>query len=244
MSRNITTLWLNCSQLSTVCNLWRGVRREYCLLIKSLKPKQLGTTSIKHAKQPEWFFKMCKKEKRAVSTLCFWSRQWLEFVFCPQAFTSASQGFLNCLVYGWTCAHLRRAGRRVLSRDMDTQTPLLRSQKKRSYQTLRTVGWKKEKWQTESETEQVFSVICSKDVWTLTERENTSTESQQRMKTSTSDPEPLRWEKGKKKKEGEFTMRGRATKKTGFERDRLHLLCTTNLTGGWKSFLQFTRTRE
>ncbi|XP_042346133.1 transmembrane protein 116 [Plectropomus leopardus] len=59
-------------------------------------------------------------------------------LYISQAFTSASQGFLNCLVYGWTRAHLRRAGRRVLSRDVDTQTPLLRSQRKRSYQTLRT----------------------------------------------------------------------------------------------------------
>uniref|UniRef100_A0A3B4VEF5 Transmembrane protein 116 n=1 Tax=Seriola dumerili TaxID=41447 RepID=A0A3B4VEF5_SERDU len=54
----------------------------------------------------------------------------------PLAFTSASQGFLNCLVYGWTRARLRRAGRTALSRDVDTQTPLLRSQKKRSYQAL------------------------------------------------------------------------------------------------------------
>ncbi|XP_038568300.1 transmembrane protein 116-like isoform X2 [Micropterus salmoides] len=60
-------------------------------------------------------------------------------LYISQAFTSASQGFLNCLVYGWTRAHLRRAGRRVLSRDVDTQTPLLRAQKKRSYQTLRTL---------------------------------------------------------------------------------------------------------
>ncbi|XP_034408995.1 transmembrane protein 116 isoform X1 [Cyclopterus lumpus] len=55
-----------------------------------------------------------------------------------QAFTSASQGFLNCLVYGWTRGGLRGAGRRVLSQDKDTQTPLLRLQKKTSYQTLRT----------------------------------------------------------------------------------------------------------
>nr|XP_046254576.1 transmembrane protein 116 [Scatophagus argus] len=61
-------------------------------------------------------------------------------LYISQAFTSASQGFLNCLVYGWTRAHLRQAGRRVLSREADTQTPLLRSQKKRSYQTPRTVG--------------------------------------------------------------------------------------------------------
>ncbi|KAM7382820.1 hypothetical protein PAMP_002527 [Pampus punctatissimus] len=57
-------------------------------------------------------------------------------LYVLQAFTSASQGFLNCLVYGWTHGHLRRAGRTVLSRDVDTQTPLLRSQKKSSYQSL------------------------------------------------------------------------------------------------------------
>ncbi|XP_059194901.1 transmembrane protein 116 [Centropristis striata] len=59
-------------------------------------------------------------------------------LYISQAFLSASQGFLNSLVYGWTRAPLRQAGRRVLSRDVDTQTPLLRAQKKKSYQTLRT----------------------------------------------------------------------------------------------------------
>ncbi|CAJ1061334.1 transmembrane protein 116 [Xyrichtys novacula] len=63
-------------------------------------------------------------------------------LYILQAFTSASQGFLNSLVYGWTRARLcqTRRRRRVLSRDVDTQTPLLRSQKKRGYQTLRTIG--------------------------------------------------------------------------------------------------------
>lgn len=56
----------------------------------------------------------------------------------PQAFTSASQGFLNCLVYGWT--PLRRRGP-APSREADTQTPLLRAQKEKrrsssSYQAL------------------------------------------------------------------------------------------------------------
>ncbi|XP_074540211.1 transmembrane protein 116, partial [Halichoeres trimaculatus] len=61
-------------------------------------------------------------------------------LFIAQALTSASQGFLNSLVYGWTRARPCRVRRgRVLSRDVDTQTPLLSSQK-RSYQTLRTVG--------------------------------------------------------------------------------------------------------
>lgn len=59
-------------------------------------------------------------------------------ILCLQAFTSGSQGFLNCLVYGWT--RLRRAGCSVASRDADTQTPLLRAQKKRSYQALCTAG--------------------------------------------------------------------------------------------------------
>uniref|UniRef100_A0A4W6DQU4 Transmembrane protein 116 n=1 Tax=Lates calcarifer TaxID=8187 RepID=A0A4W6DQU4_LATCA len=60
-------------------------------------------------------------------------------LYISQALTSASQGFLNCLVYGWTHARLRQAGRTVLSRDVDTQTPLLRSQK-RSYQTLPNIS--------------------------------------------------------------------------------------------------------
>ncbi|XP_049902317.1 transmembrane protein 116 [Epinephelus moara] len=59
-------------------------------------------------------------------------------LYISQAFTSASQGFLNCLVFGWTRARLRQAGKMVLSRDADTQTPLLRSQRNRGYQTLRT----------------------------------------------------------------------------------------------------------
>ncbi|XP_056237168.1 transmembrane protein 116 [Seriola aureovittata] len=60
--------------------------------------------------------------------------------YISQAFTSASQGFLNCLVYGWTRARLRQAGRTALSRDVDTQTPLLQSQKKRSYQALPNIS--------------------------------------------------------------------------------------------------------
>ncbi|XP_029307842.1 transmembrane protein 116 [Cottoperca gobio] len=59
-------------------------------------------------------------------------------LYISQALTSTSQGFLICLVYGWTRARLRRAAGTVFSRDVDTQTPLLRSQKQRSYQTLRT----------------------------------------------------------------------------------------------------------
>ncbi|XP_053183675.1 transmembrane protein 116 [Scomber japonicus] len=61
-------------------------------------------------------------------------------LYISQAFTSASQGFLNCLVYGWTRGLLRRAGRTALSRDVDTQTPLLRSQKTRNYKTLCATG--------------------------------------------------------------------------------------------------------
>ncbi|KAM4736452.1 transmembrane protein 116 [Anableps anableps] len=58
-------------------------------------------------------------------------------LYIAEAFTSASQGFLNCLVYGWTRLHLRRAGLTFFSRDVDTQTPLLRSQQTRSYLTAR-----------------------------------------------------------------------------------------------------------
>ncbi|XP_047455611.1 transmembrane protein 116 [Mugil cephalus] len=64
-------------------------------------------------------------------------------LYISQALTSASQGFLNCLVYGWTRVHLsslRAGGTAASSRDVDTQTPLLRSQKKRSYQTLRSLS--------------------------------------------------------------------------------------------------------
>ncbi|XP_038160480.1 transmembrane protein 116 [Cyprinodon tularosa] len=61
-------------------------------------------------------------------------------LYISEAFTSASQGFLNCLVYGWTRLHLRRAGLMFFSRDVDTQTPLLRSQQSRSYHTPRTIG--------------------------------------------------------------------------------------------------------
>lgn len=47
----------------------------------------------------------------------------------PQALTAASQGLLNCLVYGWT-QHVFLSLKRGSRRDVDTQTPLLRSQKK------------------------------------------------------------------------------------------------------------------
>ncbi|XP_038838332.1 transmembrane protein 116-like isoform X1 [Salvelinus namaycush] len=56
------------------------------------------------------------------------------FSSSSQAFTSSSQGLLNCVVYGWTQTHFRSASKDAL-RDMDTQTPLLRSQKK-GYKTL------------------------------------------------------------------------------------------------------------
>ncbi|XP_068101816.1 transmembrane protein 116 [Hyperolius riggenbachi] len=46
-----------------------------------------------------------------------------------QAFTAVSQGFINCLAYGWTQQMLNRLKQRGW-RDVDTQTPLLRSQKK------------------------------------------------------------------------------------------------------------------
>ncbi|TRZ18306.1 hypothetical protein HGM15179_008731 [Zosterops borbonicus] len=46
-----------------------------------------------------------------------------------QALTAASQGLLNCLVYGWT-QHVFLSIKRGSRRDVDTQTPLLRSQKK------------------------------------------------------------------------------------------------------------------
>ncbi|KAM3873544.1 transmembrane protein 116 [Diretmus argenteus] len=57
-------------------------------------------------------------------------------LYITQAFTSSSHGFLNSLVYGWTHSHFRSGSRKVWRRDVDTQTPLLQSQK-RSYQTLR-----------------------------------------------------------------------------------------------------------
>lgn len=62
-------------------------------------------------------------------------------VSSPQAFTAASQGFFNSLVYGWTHTRFRHV-RAVLCRDVDTQTPLLRCQKKTGYQTLlRSCRW-------------------------------------------------------------------------------------------------------
>ncbi|KAJ8286215.1 hypothetical protein GJAV_G00035900 [Gymnothorax javanicus] len=51
-----------------------------------------------------------------------------------QALTSGSQGLLNCLVYGWTQRRFRELSKCAV-RDVDTQTPLLRSQK-RSYSSL------------------------------------------------------------------------------------------------------------
>uniref|UniRef100_A0A1A8D0U6 Transmembrane protein 116 n=1 Tax=Nothobranchius kadleci TaxID=1051664 RepID=A0A1A8D0U6_NOTKA len=61
-------------------------------------------------------------------------------LYILQALTAASQGFLNCLVYGWTCARLRRASLKFFLRDVDTQTPLLRSQRSKGYQSLRSVA--------------------------------------------------------------------------------------------------------
>ncbi|NXP44103.1 TM116 protein, partial [Heliornis fulica] len=54
-----------------------------------------------------------------------------------QALTAASQGLLNCIVYGWT-QHIFLSLKRNACRDVDTQTPLLRSQKKFYASTLPT----------------------------------------------------------------------------------------------------------
>ncbi|KAJ1093029.1 hypothetical protein NDU88_006138 [Pleurodeles waltl] len=51
-----------------------------------------------------------------------------------QAFTATSQGLLNCLVYGWT-QNFYRYLKRGTCHDASTQTPLLRTQKKK-YESL------------------------------------------------------------------------------------------------------------
>ncbi|XP_060763667.1 transmembrane protein 116 isoform X2 [Neoarius graeffei] len=55
-------------------------------------------------------------------------------LYILQAFTSGSQGLLNCLVYGWTQQHFRTLSSGTVQ-DANTQTPLLRSQKQ-TYNTL------------------------------------------------------------------------------------------------------------
>ncbi|XP_036383576.1 transmembrane protein 116 [Megalops cyprinoides] len=59
-------------------------------------------------------------------------------LYISQAFTSASQGLLNCLVYGWTQQHFRSLNRSAV-RDVNTQTPLLRAQK-RGYEAMHSTG--------------------------------------------------------------------------------------------------------
>lgn len=111
-----------------------------------------------------------------------------------QAFTSASQGFLNCLVYGWTRLHLRRAGLSFFCRDVDTQTPLLRSQQTRNYLTWGgerlSSGWG---WG-------LFCCFLPQRLEALTfafhRRKNSAAAS------STSGPEPPRRGKRKRKSEG------------------------------------------
>ncbi|KAJ7309826.1 hypothetical protein JRQ81_007897 [Phrynocephalus forsythii] len=59
-------------------------------------------------------------------------------VFCVlEALTASSQGLLNCAVYGWT-QHMSRCLKREACRDVDTQTPLLRSQKRFYASTFQT----------------------------------------------------------------------------------------------------------
>ncbi|XP_066465993.1 transmembrane protein 116 [Tiliqua scincoides] len=50
-------------------------------------------------------------------------------LYVLEALTASSQGLLNCTVYGWT-QHMFRCVKRKACRDVDTQTPLLRSQKR------------------------------------------------------------------------------------------------------------------
>ncbi|KAG7476625.1 hypothetical protein MATL_G00084910 [Megalops atlanticus] len=56
-------------------------------------------------------------------------------LYILQAFTCASQGLVNCVVYGWA-QHRIRSMKAMEQRDADTQTPLLRSQKTRNYVTF------------------------------------------------------------------------------------------------------------
>uniref|UniRef100_A0A8D2JCL5 Transmembrane protein 116 n=1 Tax=Varanus komodoensis TaxID=61221 RepID=A0A8D2JCL5_VARKO len=52
-----------------------------------------------------------------------------------EALTASSQGLLNCAVYSWT-QHMFHCMKRQACRDVDTQTPLLRSQKRFYASTL------------------------------------------------------------------------------------------------------------
>ncbi|XP_025025884.1 transmembrane protein 116 isoform X2 [Python bivittatus] len=56
-------------------------------------------------------------------------------LYVLEALTASSQGFLNCAVYGWT-QHMFHCVKRQACRDVDTQTPLLRSQKRFYASTL------------------------------------------------------------------------------------------------------------
>ncbi|XP_063000386.1 transmembrane protein 116 [Elgaria multicarinata webbii] len=56
-------------------------------------------------------------------------------LYVLEALTASSQGLLNCAVYGWT-QHMFRCMKRKACRDVDTQTPLLRSQKRFYASTL------------------------------------------------------------------------------------------------------------
>ncbi|KAJ8338815.1 hypothetical protein SKAU_G00356010 [Synaphobranchus kaupii] len=53
-------------------------------------------------------------------------------LYMLQAFTSPSQGWINCLLCGWTQQRFHFL-KTMEQRDADTQTPLLRSQKQKSY---------------------------------------------------------------------------------------------------------------
>ncbi|KAM3826147.1 transmembrane protein 116 [Vipera latastei] len=56
-------------------------------------------------------------------------------LYILEALTASSQGFLNCVVYGWT-QHMFRCVKRKACCDVNTQTPLLRSQKRFYASTL------------------------------------------------------------------------------------------------------------
>ncbi|XP_054852470.1 transmembrane protein 116 [Eublepharis macularius] len=56
-------------------------------------------------------------------------------LYVLEALTASSQGLLNCAVYAWT-QHMFRCLKREACRDVDTQTPLLRSQKRFYASTL------------------------------------------------------------------------------------------------------------
>uniref|UniRef100_A0A8C7E6I2 Transmembrane protein 116 n=1 Tax=Naja naja TaxID=35670 RepID=A0A8C7E6I2_NAJNA len=138
---------------TVLCLYSTGVFLAFTLLIRARMLYKRFVNSMGYVGDQQWA--MLKVVEQAVALypvvfFCCWGPAFILGVvklartdnvslymtlYVLEALTASSQGFLNCVVYGWT-QHMFHCVKRKACRDVDTQTPLLRSQKRFYASTL------------------------------------------------------------------------------------------------------------